>query len=102
MNTTYTRQQYLNKECTHSQYYSQFVNKGVIQRVQRFSEKDLMEGKNQDFNNIPLQWWDKVMIPVPFEIVQKMKELGDYPTPAGVVCILKEAAKQIVDQYQMA
>lgn len=61
-----------------------------------------MEGKNQDFNNIPLQWWDKVMVPVPFEIAQKMRELGDYPTPAGVVCILKEAAKQIVDQYQMA
>jgi hypothetical protein len=78
------------------------VNKGVIQRVQRFSKKNLMEGKNQDFNNIPLQWWDKVMVPVPFEIAQKMRELGDYPTPAGVVCILKEAAKQIVDQYQMA
>lgn len=98
MNKQYTRQQYMNKECTHQEYYSQFVNDRVLNVVSRFRKKKLIEGKDQHFNNIPLQYWDKVLVPVPFEIANNMKALGDYPTPAGVVCILKEAARQIVEK----
>ena len=99
MNTTIiTRQQYLNKEATHREYYSQFVTEGVKQRVKSaFKMKDLIEGKDKHFNNLPLQWWDRLMTVVLFEINSKPKACGDYPTPAGVVCILKEAAMQIVE-----
>ena len=98
MNTTITRQQYMNKEATHREYYSQFVTEGVKQRVKiAFKMKDLIEGQNQHFNNILLQWWDKLMPVVPFDINSKLKACGDYPTLAGVVCILKEGAMQIVE-----
>jgi hypothetical protein len=69
----------------------------VLQRIARLSIKSLVEGKDEHFNNIPLQTWDRMLTPVPFEISKKLKELGDYATPAGVVCILKEAAMQIVE-----
>ncbi len=98
MSKQFTRQQYMNKECTHQEYYAQFVNNQVLKIVSRFKKKELIEGKDQHFNNIPLQYWDKMLVPVPFEVFNKMKELGDYPTPSGVVCILKEAARQIVEK----
>ena len=98
MNTTITRQQYLNKEATHREYYSQFVTEGVKQRVKSaFKMKDLIEGKTQHFNNIPLSWWDRLIPVLPFEINSKLQKCGDYATLAGVVCILKEAAMQIVE-----
>ena len=56
-----------------------------------------MEGKDNCFDDISLQTWDRMLAPVPFEVSKKLKELGDYATPAGVVCILKEAAMQIVE-----
>jgi len=56
-----------------------------------------MEGKDNHFNNIPLNTWDNMMTIVPFDINTKLKECGDYPTKAGSVCILKEAAMQIVE-----
>ena len=94
-----TRQQYLNKEATHREYYSQFVTEGVKQRVESaFRMESLIQGKDKHFNNLPLQWWDRLMPVVPFEINSKLKDCGDYPTLAGVVCILKEAAMQIVEK----
>lgn len=93
-----TRTQYLNREATHREYYSQFVGEGTKERVlMRFTMQSLIEGKDNHFNNIPLNDWDNLMPVVPFEIAGKMKECGDYPTKAGVVCILKEAALQIVE-----
>jgi hypothetical protein len=59
--------------------------------------KDLIEGKTQHFNNIPLSWWDELIPVLPFEINSKLQKCGDYATKAGVVCILKEAAMQIVE-----
>lgn len=98
MKTT-TRQQYLNKEATHREYYSQFITAGVKNRVKKaFKLKELIQGKDQHFNNIPLFLWDKLMPIVPFEINSKLKECGDFATKAGIVCILKEAAMQIVEQ----
>ena len=96
---TITSTQYLNKEATHREYYSQFVTKDIKERVLReFNPKILIKGKDQHFNNIPLRLWDNLMTDVPFEINNKLKECGDYPTQAGIVCILKEAAMQIVEK----
>ena len=91
-----TRKQYIDREATHEEYYSQFVDEGVKSRVNRLGISTLKEGKDNHFNNIPLDSWDCMMPLVPFHINTKLKECGDYPTKAGIVCILKEAARQIV------
>jgi hypothetical protein len=98
MNTKYTRQQYINKECTHEQYYSQFVDTGILQTVKTLSMKSLVEGKDEHFNNIPLQTWDRMAALVPLHIGKKLRELGDGISLAGAVCILKEAARQLVEK----
>lgn len=94
-----TRQQYLNKEVTHREYYSQFVTESVKNRLKKTLKISSLEsGKDKHFNNIPLFFWDHFMPVVPSEISKKLQECGDYCTLSGVVCILKEAAMQIVEE----
>lgn len=95
-----TRAQYLNKEATHREYYSQFVTGSVKKQLKSTLKRSSLEsGKDKHFNNIPLHFWDNFLPVVPFEISKKMQECGDFATLAGVVCILKEAAMQIVEEY---
>jgi len=98
MNTTtaFTRQEYLAQNCTHREYYAQFVNSAITDRViNAFGAERICNSEDPHFNDIPLARWDVLLIPVPAWINKKMRELGDYPTLAGCVCILKEAANQI-------
>lgn len=99
MNITFTRQQYLNNECTHREYYSQFVTKGIKQRLRStLKSSALKAGMDKHFNNIPLYFWDNFMPVVPYEILKKIQSCGDYYTLSGIVCILKEAAMQIAEE----
>jgi hypothetical protein len=96
-----SRLDYMNKKASHEQYYAQFVTPGVLNRIKNaFSRKDLEAGKDDHFNNIPLQYWNELMPVVPYEIVNKLNACGDSPTLAGVVCILKEGARQLVSKPQ--
>ena len=55
----YTRANYMAKECTHDQYYSQFVTPGIIQHVTWAIGKDrICASQDRHFNDIPLKEWD--------------------------------------------
>ena len=89
----FTRSDYLENKCTHSEYYGQFVNQLIKNSlVVRFTEEGLIEAYKQDehFNNIPLNKWGY------YSNHKKFEEFGDFYSPAGAVCIEKEAALQIV------
>lgn len=94
----YTRKDYLNKKCTHREYYSQFVTHQIrdIARfsfgVQRLKEEFL---KDENLNGIPLGFWDRATNG--FSCNKAMMEHGDYSTISGKVCVLKEAARQIIE-----
>ena len=91
----YTRKEYINGKCTHSQYYSQFVNDNVKLMVKdRVGIKRLKHSKDENFNDIPLKIWDSVGLPC--GIGDLLKQAGDYYTLAGQVCILKEAARHMI------
>lgn len=95
----FTRQQYLNKECTHRQYYAQFVTQGIIDRVLRgIGKEKIINSTDEHLNDIPLQKWDCLLPTFPSSIANKMRECGDHPTLAGAVCICKEAARQIQEE----
>lgn len=106
METTmiFTRKQYLNKECTHEQYYAQFVTNAIRSLVYNwFGIDQLKEAYKVDinFNSIPLAKWDSFLHSIgkhPYNLGVSMKEVGDYLTLAGQVCIVKEAARQLVNQ----
>jgi hypothetical protein len=94
----FTRKDYLDGNCTHQEYYSQFVTDGIKRLVtQNFDIKTLQKQfeKDEYFNGMELRLWDKLTHL--FQCNKVMCEHGDYATLAGRVCILKEAARQIVE-----
>lgn len=89
----FTRSDYLDNKCSHSEYYGQFVNQLIKDSlVLRFGEEKLIDSYKEDenFNNIPLGNWGY------YSNHKKFKEFGDFYSLAGAVCIEKEAARQIV------
>ena len=96
----FTRQQYLNRECTHREYYAQFVDKQLKRDMTKFVSYELiLSSEKENFNDIPLRRWDAAWSVVStLRNKEKMKTVGDFLTPAGIVCILKEAARQIKEE----
>ena len=93
----YTRKDYLNRQCSHSDYYAQFVEDYVLKLVSLRFSLDLLlveYTKDSNFNTIPLADWQKIFLGI--SLNDKLSQAGDYMTVAGSVCILKEAARQIV------
>lgn len=98
LSNVYLRSAYLNRQCTHEQYYGQFVTERILNIVSvRFPIKTLVEEyhKDEHFNTIPMHIWDALT--GLFSCTYPMLEVGDYSTLAGKVCILKEAARQLVE-----
>ena len=94
----FTRKQYMAKECTHREYYGQFVTDDTRQTVlQSIGRSKLENSIDPHLNDIPLQQWDHMYLP---PLGCSMKEAGDWLSMAGKVCILKEAARQILDEEE--
>lgn len=98
-----TRNDYLSGKVNHRQYYAQFVTPQIKNLVEKFFGKPRLE-KSYDwdisFNNIPLSKWDCLAeknILSNWEIRSMLAKAGDGMTLAGAVCILKEAARQVVE-----
>lgn len=103
-----TKEQYLNHEISHEEYYSQFVDQNVKQLVLRaFTKKQLCDSIRQDpyFNNLNASWvtswvalsrWDSLAGKL--SVSEKLKEANDFLTLAVGVCILKQAAREIVEE----
>jgi hypothetical protein len=96
-----TRSMYLNEECTHSDYYGQFVDESITRIVKstfHFTFLDNAFKADAHFNTIALVTWDslaKSLAQIP-GLGKQMRDCGDFPTLAGYVCILKEAARIVL------
>lgn len=118
-----TRQQYLWGEGDtnekHRQFYGQFVNDGVKNRVLCvWSIKELKKAyaKDEHFNNLSMKKWDLMggfvwqvirgeevaiikpqrsndILPVDYQL---LKEAGEGMSNSTLVCIYKEAARQLI------
>lgn len=99
-----TRQQYLSDSTNlHESYYKQFVNSSIKQMVlNKFGIEKLKKhyaAKFGDKNYIDLNHWDSLAGGYSSQLcASKLKEVGDYPSLAGAVCILKTAARMIVEE----
>lgn len=99
--TLFTRKQYLDKECSHDQYYGQFVTQSTIDTVlSYFSKEKLTEcyASDKNLNNIKLSVWDRMPL---YAATYKMKDCGDYLTMSGHVSILKRAARMIIENANL-
>lgn len=92
-----TRKEYLDGKVSHDDYYNQFVTKEVIEIVKRDLGVDTIKASNDPhFNDIPLKLWDRYYQLNSFPgINEKLKQAGDFPSNAGIVCIAKAAARMI-------
>jgi hypothetical protein len=92
----YSRKQYLNGDCSYRGYYSQFVDDNVKQMVKdRVGIERLKKSTDKNFNDLKLVIWDNVGLP--WNISNQLKERGDFMTAADRVCIVKEAARQLLE-----
>lgn len=83
----------------HRRFYAQFVNDQTINHVLRHISGDkLLASTDESFNDIPMREWDNAAIHPPMAI--KFAAVGDFPSAAGLVCVLKEAARQYVESRQ--
>ncbi len=93
----YTRQDYLNKVCTHQQYYLEIAHEvGAIVGGSLLERCKTSTDKN--FNDIPLAVWDNyVKGHNHYRITKAFKVRGDSTTLAGLVCLFKCAAWEQVN-----
>ena len=90
---SFTRKDYLNKVCTHREYYAQFVIPPTMHQVLWvIGGDDIRASTDRSFNDIRLERWDRATINLP--VGGDIKAAGDYWTLAGLVCVAKEAARQ--------
>jgi len=81
----------------HREYYAQFVTENMKHRILiNLGSPRLKALKNSShLNEIPLKTWDTMYLP---PLAVSMKDAGDSLTMSGKVCILKEAAKQVIEE----
>jgi len=93
----YTRQDYLANKCTHQQYYGQFVGQPEREAVKVKFGSRLFTSTDSSFNDIGLSAWDALAQFSPRRSIwrQGLQAAGDWLSLAGMVCILKEAARQV-------
>lgn len=84
----FTREQYMAKECTHRQYYSQFICDEYIAQMKHMVLRASLEE------------WDRVSMYLlhSSRIHSLMEEVGDKITLSGAVCIMKEAKRQQLER----
>lgn len=101
------RQEYVGVDLTsrelmnalHRKYYAQYVNDHVRSKVRQLGLLLLLDSKEDSFNDIPLAVWDAVAATINTKALdEQMRAQGDCVSPFGLVCILKEAAQQLVEQ----
>jgi hypothetical protein len=110
----WTRQDYMNGRCTHSEYYAQFITPEIQSAVlNTIPTKRIVESKDPHFNDIAMKHWDSIFgivgppqgpftIYRQFGLYKKLKEHGDGLSCASAVCIAKEFARQVRNSYQEA
>ena len=105
---TFTRAQYMAKECSHDDYYAQFVDQDLINFVKRqFGIAKLKKAyaishtfNDVHDNGIVLAKWDRVAYVVlnNQRIINALRNAGDVNarTLGNAVCILKQAARMAI------
>ncbi len=102
--TKFSHEDYINKKCTHREYYAQFVTKGIKVMVEsRIGLQRILNSKDEHLNDIPLAEWDRLA-----GCRMSGSQLIGTPTPriddgslSSAVCTFKEAAKQLIETSKL-
>lgn len=95
----FTLQQYHRSECTHDEYYSQFVNQNVLRLVaSKIGVSRIEKSLHLRFNDIPLQEWYDLRPQLSASIDKRLFMFAEHRTVfifslSDTACIAKAAAK---------
>ena len=92
----FTRKDYMSDKCTHEEYYGQLVTQGMRDHIVRAIPQALAKSTDPHLNDIPLSTWDR--LGMVYGLRSEFEELGDFRSKAGIVCVLKEAARQVKEE----
>lgn len=105
MKTEHTRADYIAGNCTHDEFYAQFVTPSILELVKsQIGEVKIKKSQDPNFNDIPIARWDTLKDGIFLRLdKKKFKRLSSPNAPAGVmswsfsdsICIAKEAARQV-------
>ena len=96
----YTRKDYMSDKCTHAEYYGQLVTQGMKEHVARAIPQALAKSTDPNLNDISLNTWDR--LGMSYGLRSEFEELGDIRSKAGMVCVLKEAARQVKEETHVS
>src|SRR5690349_20176874 len=100
MKDTFTREQYLAGLVSHERYYGQFIDSLLRAAVaSAFGTDRLIAAYKEDanFNSIPLYKWDSWYSIMNNSIFwAELRAVGEQFSLSTVVCVIKEAARQVV------
>lgn len=94
----FSRADYMANKCSHQEYYNQFVTRDTLALVEDVFGVEKLKAayaEDKNLNTIPLAKWDALAGNV--NTNEALKQAGDYLTLAGSVCILKAAARQLIN-----
>jgi hypothetical protein len=102
-----SRLDYLEGRATHREYYAQFVDNQVLNIVASMvGVRTICESTDEHLNDIHLAVWDHTAMALTRACRavsrSRFEEMGDIATQSGVVCVAKEAARQIRDDNRKA
>jgi len=93
----WTRKDYMDRKCTHRQYYGQFVTPALVDAVARMIGVDrINRSTDPHLNDIPLRFWDSLPWLGIDHLVGKAGSGG--VSMSDKVCVMKEAAKQFKER----
>lgn len=98
-----TRTDYLqNPKELHNDYWGQFVTDYERELVAfKIGIDKLRASTDPHFNDIPLHKWDYVARYLHRkELAEGLQKCGDFLTDGGMVCVLKVAARQLIETVE--
>lgn len=96
----FTYSDYLDKKCTFSQFYRQFVSQSTLDTIKYGLGVELLINKlkeDEHLNNIPLEKWDILAERITLKV--SAKKAGIALSSSCRVCIVKEAARMLCENY---
>lgn len=95
----YNRKAYLDRECTHREYYRQFITPCMEATIlSRITKEQIIECKaefNSD-NYSCRHYWDHMYVPTP---TPEMRKAGLCHSPSSQVCRLKACARVMYERW---
>ncbi len=100
-----TRQDYMDKKISHSDYYRQFVTPYIMELVKsRIGIDAITNSKDEYLNDIPLSKWDAIHVVrsgrgmySSIACGEKIKAADEGNSVSTGTCILKQAARMLIE-----